>query len=119
MIYTSGSTGLPKGVMIEHRSLVNYIEAVSERYGFGPGDRAVQFTSISFDVSGEDIFGCLTRAATLVLRTDSMMASASSFINECRKHELTVLNLPTAYGMNQWQALRQKIGSHSQRCAWS
>jgi amino acid adenylation domain-containing protein/non-ribosomal peptide synthase protein (TIGR01720 family) len=107
VIYTSGSTGVPKGVMVEHRSLVNYIEAVSELYGFGSGDRLLQFTSLSFDVSGEDIFGSLTRGAALVLRSDLMMASASSFLHECRRHNLTVLNLPTAY----WHELMTSTSS--------
>ncbi|HVG20470.1 MAG TPA: amino acid adenylation domain-containing protein, partial [Blastocatellia bacterium] len=97
IIYTSGSTGTPKGVMIEHRTLVSYIEYMGDRYEFGPGDRFLQFSSISFDASVEDIFGCLTRGATLVLPADSAMDSASSFIDECRGRRLTVLNLPTAY----------------------
>ena len=51
---------------------------VSERYQLTAGDRILQFASISFDVSTEEIFGCLSRGATLVLRTDSMMTSADS-----------------------------------------
>ncbi|HEX8087809.1 MAG TPA: amino acid adenylation domain-containing protein, partial [Blastocatellia bacterium] len=97
IIYTSGSTGAPKGVMIEHRTLVRYIEWMGDRYEFGPGDRFLQFSSISFDASVEDIFGSLTRGATLVLPAESAMDSASSFIDECREHEITVVNLPTAY----------------------
>jgi amino acid adenylation domain-containing protein/non-ribosomal peptide synthase protein (TIGR01720 family) len=97
IIYTSGSTGAPKGVMIEHRTLVRYIEWMGDRYEFGPGDRFLQFSSVSFDASVEDIFGSLTRGATLVLPAESAMGSASSFVDECRKHEVTVVNLPTAY----------------------
>ncbi len=51
VIYTSGSTGRPKGVMVEHRSLVNRIEWMQAAYPIGPGDRILQKTPYSFDVS--------------------------------------------------------------------
>jgi len=105
VIYTSGSTGRPKGVLIQHRSLVNYTEAVSEVYEITPGDRALQFASISFDASAEEIYSCLTRGATLVLRTDEMLESADSFLHHCRQWAITVLNLPTAY----WHELLARL----------
>ena len=101
VIYTSGSTGRPKGVMIAHQSLVSYIGAISKRYEFCQRDRLLQVASISFDTSVEDIFCCFAAGATLVLRTDAMIGSASSFLAECRERRITVLNLPTAY----WHAL--------------
>lgn len=97
LIYTSGSTGQPKGVMIEHRSLVAYTETASVEFALGPEDRVLQFASISFDTSAEEIYPCLTRGGTLVLRTDVMLGSASLFLEKCREWQLTVLDLPTAY----------------------
>jgi len=97
VIYTSGSTGKPKGVLIEHRSLVNYTTAAIAEYGIEKRDRVLQFASISFDASAEEIYPCLTSGATLVLRTDSMLDSASVFLEKCRNWNLTVLSLPTAY----------------------
>jgi amino acid adenylation domain-containing protein len=97
VIYTSGSTGQPKGVMIQHRSLVNYTEAASVEYKLGPDDHILQFASISWDTSVEEIYSCLTCGATLVLRTPSMLDSVSTFQQKCREWDLTVLNLPTAY----------------------
>jgi non-ribosomal peptide synthetase component F len=63
VIYTSGSTGTPKGAMITHRSMVKYAKVAALRFGIEPGDRILQFCSISFDISVEEIFLCLTRAA--------------------------------------------------------
>ena len=97
VIYTSGSTGKPKGVLIEHRSLVNYSEFAGSQYALGPCDRVLQFASISFDASAEEIYACLTRGATLVLRTDSMASSISTFLEKCDEWRITVLDLPTAY----------------------
>lgn len=56
VIYTSGSTGTPKGVVIEHASLVNYTLAARATYALRPGDRVLQFASISFDASAEEIY---------------------------------------------------------------
>ena len=38
VLYTSGSTGLPKGVMIEQRSIVNRVVDVNERFSVSPSD---------------------------------------------------------------------------------
>src|SRR5205823_965204 len=91
------STGEPKGVMIGHGSLANYIEAITDELAITQDDRILQFASFSFDISVEEIFSCLTRGATLVLRDDEMMASTASMLRACREQRLTVLNLPTAY----------------------
>ncbi|MGW0890743.1 amino acid adenylation domain-containing protein [Saccharopolyspora sp. NPDC002578] len=50
-IYTSGTTGRPKGVLCEHRGLVNRIQWMNRRFPLGPDDRVLQKTPYSFDVS--------------------------------------------------------------------
>jgi len=97
LIYTSGSTGRPKGVMVQHSSLVNYVHAASQAYQLQHEDRVLQFASLSFDTSAEEIFPCLTCGATLVLRTEAMMATVKTFLEHCEDLGITVLNLPTAY----------------------
>ena len=51
VLYTSGSTGLPKGVMIEHRGVVNRMLDVNRRFGVGPDDRAMALTALHHDLS--------------------------------------------------------------------
>jgi amino acid adenylation domain-containing protein len=97
VIYTSGSTGKPKGVTIQHRSLVNYTTAVCIEYEIEKCDHILQFSSISFDVSAEEIYTSLTSGATLVLRTESMLDSIGVFLQKCIDWKITVLALPTAY----------------------
>ncbi|HET9229001.1 MAG TPA: amino acid adenylation domain-containing protein, partial [Thermoanaerobaculia bacterium] len=97
IIYTSGSTGRPKGVLVPHSTLAHYVEGAAQTFGVNPEDRVLQFASISFDTSGEEIYPCLTRGATLVLRDDEMVASLERFAREVGKQGVTVLDLPTAY----------------------
>ncbi|HVR98074.1 MAG TPA: condensation domain-containing protein, partial [Thermoanaerobaculia bacterium] len=97
VLYTSGSTGKPKGVMVSHGALARYVEAVRPVYGIGPGDRVLQFCSISFDTSLEEIMPCLTGGAELVLRTDAMLESPAVFLESCGALGITALSLPTAY----------------------
>ncbi|HVG21767.1 MAG TPA: amino acid adenylation domain-containing protein [Blastocatellia bacterium] len=111
VIYTSGSTGNPKGVMVEHRSVVNYVNFAATEFDIKPGDRVLQFASISFDTSAEEIYPCLTRGATLVLRDDSVLASTSALLDQCAARGITVLDLPTAY----WHELTARACAEGMR----
>ena len=106
-IYTSGSTGKPKGVAIEHRSLTRFMQSAIATYDITPTDRILQFASISFDTAVEEIYLCLCSGATLVLRTEEMLASSAQFWQYCRDWQLTVLDLPTAY----WHLLAAELTS--------
>ncbi len=97
VIYTSGSTGRPKGVLVPHASLVNYVRSAADIGGIGADDRVLQFASMSFDTSAEEIYPCLTRGGTLVLRDDAMAGSPEVFLRETERLGITVLDLPTAY----------------------
>ncbi|KAG9577558.1 hypothetical protein KCV01_g16960, partial [Aureobasidium melanogenum] len=101
VIYTSGSTGVPKGVAVEHGALSRRIEGLSARYGFEASDRILQFASINFDASVEEIFGALTRGAALVLRTTEWLAAADTFWALCEASRISVVDLPTKF----WQQL--------------
>ena len=97
VIYTSGSTGGPKGVLIEHRSLAEYVDFAGREFDLTTEDRVLQFASSSFDTSAEEIFPTLARGATLVLRSDAMVSSISLFLERCSEWGITVLDLPTAF----------------------
>ncbi len=67
VIYTSGSTGRPKGVMVTRDGLANRLSWMQQRYPLTPGDRVLQKTPASFDVSVWEFFWPLTQGATLVV----------------------------------------------------
>lgn len=108
VIYTSGSTGNPKGVMIEHRSLVNYATSAVHVYGMTAADRTLQFGSLSFDMSAEEIFITLSSGGALVLRTDEMISSGRDFLAYCEANRVSVLDLPTAYWHELTDALAEE-----------
>ena len=66
VIYTSGSTGQPKGVMLEHRNVVNFFHGMDERLGTDPGTW-LAVTSISFDISVLELLWTLARGFTVVV----------------------------------------------------
>ncbi|HKH45554.1 MAG TPA: amino acid adenylation domain-containing protein, partial [Thermoanaerobaculia bacterium] len=67
VLYTSGSTGRPKGVMVPHVGIRNRLLWMQEAYRLTAGDRVLQKTPFSFDVSVWELFWPLLAGARLVL----------------------------------------------------
>jgi len=67
ILYTSGSTGDPKGVQIEHHSLVNFLLSMKKKPGINDRDSLLAITTISFDIAGLELYLPLISGAELVL----------------------------------------------------
>ncbi|MCP5102723.1 MAG: amino acid adenylation domain-containing protein, partial [bacterium] len=67
VIYTSGTTGTPKGVMVNHRGVVNLLTACAKAYPFGESDAWLLKTSYMFDVSVTELFGWFCGGGRLVV----------------------------------------------------
>ncbi|NPD22374.1 non-ribosomal peptide synthase/polyketide synthase, partial [Corallococcus exiguus] len=96
LLYTSGSTGLPKGTLVEHRSVANLVTHEAMAYGIGPGDRVLQFANLSFDLSVEEIFTTLCVGATLVLAPMEKLMPGAPLQQLLREEALTVISLTPA-----------------------
>jgi amino acid adenylation domain-containing protein len=70
VIFTSGSTGVPKGVVVEHRSIASSSAAICEGLHITSTSRVFQFCSFLFDVSVGETLAVLTRGATICVPSD-------------------------------------------------
>ena len=103
IIYTSGSTGQPKGVLVSHGSIAEHCRDAERYYELQPTDRVLQFASMSFDLSLEQILPTLIVGARLVVVGREVWRPAE-FHSKAAEFGLTVVDLPTAY----WQELVQE-----------
>lgn len=97
VVFTSGSTGIPKPVALGSAGLENFVADACERYAIAPHDRVLQFASAGFDTFFEEVLPTLACGATLVMRPPALFASFAEFSRFVADHEITVLDLPTAW----------------------
>ena len=90
VIYTSGSTGQPKGVMVEHRNIVNHMAWMADTWPLAPGDAVLQRTSISFDASVWELFAPLLQGTRLVLASADAQRDPRVVIGDIIKSGVTV-----------------------------
>ncbi len=109
VIYTSGSTGRPKGVLVPHSALVTYVRSAVAQYAITPADRVLQFASVSFDTSAEEIYPCLAAGGALVLRDEAMIGSLDGFLREVERLRISALDLPTAF----WHELAAEMDTQA------
>lgn len=100
-VYTSGSTGNPKGILVTHRSFVNYALAMIEKFGISTADRRLQFASVGSEVFISEICLSLVSGATLVLRPQQDFASVAEFLRFLEENEITMSSLPNVY-WHEW-----------------
>ncbi len=94
IIYTSGSTGLPKGVLIEHRSIAALSTVIPRVFPLAAGERLLQFASLSFDWSVADLLIALTQGGTLVLPTARFGLAGRELVDLLARERIALVLLP-------------------------
>ncbi|XVV00807.1 amino acid adenylation domain-containing protein [Actinosynnema sp. CA-248983] len=98
VIYTSGSTGEPKGVEVEHRSVVALVERAGELYDVDDLDVWTMFHSIAFDFSVWELWGALLFGCKLVIVPAAVARTPALVLDLLRRERVTVLSqTPSAF----------------------
>jgi natural product biosynthesis luciferase-like monooxygenase protein len=102
VIYTSGSTGLPKGVMIEHRNVVNFFAGMDERVEHGGESQPVWLavTSLSFDISVLELFWTLARGFKVVIHTAETKEHKNAAVRSSTRSAAS--GKPLDFGLFYW-----------------
>jgi amino acid adenylation domain-containing protein len=94
VLFTSGTTGKPKGVPIEHRSVVTFVDAIADMFEVTPQDRIVAFASLTFDVSVFEIFTALCRGARINIVRDDERLDMAALQHLIEETGTTIIDLP-------------------------
>ncbi len=97
IMYTSGTSGNPKGVVIPHRGLTNHILSSQKTFAIEKSDRVLQFHSLAFDASIEEIFPTLCTGATLILEPACQQMKPTDLVQMLEKRRISILSIPTSY----------------------
>jgi len=92
VIYTSGSTGDPKGVLLDHRSLVNLVSSFLVSYEPTPEDRILPLTSLAHASFVGEIFPLLAAGGTLVLPTEAELLDTGALLQAIAREGVSILS---------------------------
>ena len=90
--FTSGSTGIPKGIVVAHRSVIDFISCFTELFSIGQEDVIANQAPFDFDVSVKDIYSAVKVGATLVIVPRQLFSAPVRLIDYlCENHITTMI----------------------------
>ncbi|CCD96147.1 putative Non-ribosomal peptide synthase:Amino acid adenylation (modular protein) [Bradyrhizobium sp. ORS 375] len=107
LIYTSGSTGSPKGVMVRHGAVANFLATMAEQPGIVPADCVLGLTSLSFDIAVLELWLPLTCGARILLADRAAMHDPAALKLMMIRHGATMIQATPS----SWRMLLDHEGS--------
>jgi amino acid adenylation domain-containing protein len=96
VIYTSGSTGRPKGVEITHGALRNFLGSMRDEPGLAAGDSLLAVTTLSFDISGLELFLPLCVGARVIVASREVASDGYELLERLNDSGATVMQATPA-----------------------
>jgi amino acid adenylation domain-containing protein len=93
LIFTSGSTGEPKGVVVEHRQLRSYVDAVTQRLGPAAEGSWALVSTLAADLGHTALFPALCSGGTLHLMTPERALDPEAFADYAGRHRIDALKI--------------------------
>ena len=89
--FTSGSTGVPKGVVIAHRSVLDFISVFTEQFHISSEDVIANQAPFDFDVSVKDIYSAIRTGADLVIVPKWLFSQPAALLDFLCAHKITTM----------------------------
>ena len=93
VIFTSGSTGKPKGTGVEHRQLVNYVEAIKSRIGFVAGESYAIVSTFAADLGHTMTFPSLCLGGALHIISQALARDSAALSSYFERHPIDNLKI--------------------------
>ncbi|MGA4844088.1 amino acid adenylation domain-containing protein [Streptomyces sp. G45] len=120
VIYTSGSTGVPKGVVVQHGSLTNFLLGMRDLVPLDAGDALLAVTTVAFDIAALELYLPLTSGARVVIADEGTTAAPAALIGLAHCADVTVLQatpslwrMLTAHDPDGLRGLRMLVGGEA------